>query len=93
MPRASRALPPASTQLKMLVRLAREVAAGEGAQIATVDHLRKVLFSHRVATMLDLAAAMDAAPPAEKQRLGDELAKAEESFRSSLRPPDRPPGL
>src|SRR5207248_2551431 len=41
----------------------------------------------------DLAAAMDAAPPAEKQRLGDELAKAEESFRSSLRPPDGPPGL
>ena len=77
----------------MLVRLAREVAAGEGAPSATVGHLRKVLFSHRVATMLDLAAAMDAAPPAEKDRLEAELAKAEESFRLSLRSPDGPPGL
>jgi hypothetical protein len=77
----------------MLVRLAREVAAAEGATVATIDHLRKLLFSQRVVVMLELARAIDTAAPEEKARLEAELARAEESFRLSLGPPEPPSGL
>jgi hypothetical protein len=72
----------------MLMRLARELAAADGADKATIDHLRKLLFSQRVAVMLDLARAIDEADPADRLRLDAELAKAEESYRLSLGPPD-----
>ena len=71
----------------MLMRLAQEVAAAERAESAGIEHLRKVLFSHRVALMLDLASAIDKAAAPEQDRLKAELAKAEQSFRISLRPP------
>jgi hypothetical protein len=80
--------PPLSAQLEMLMRLARELAAADGAEKATIDHLRKLLFSQRVAVMLDLAKAIDDADPADRVRLKGELAKAEESYRLSLGPPD-----
>jgi hypothetical protein len=80
--------PRLSTQLEMLMRLARELAAADGADKATIDHLRKLLFSQRVAVMLDLAKAIDDADPADRARLKAELAKAEESYRLSLGPPD-----
>ena len=82
-------VPPASTELTMLIRLARQVAAAEGAPRATIDHLRHVLFSKRVAVMLKLAEAIDALETGEEQeRLKADLAKAEESFRLSLKPPE-----
>ena len=79
--------PRLSVQLEMLMRLARDLAAFEGADRAHIDHLRKLLFSQRVAVMLDLARAIDEAGPEDQPRLKAELAKAEQSFRISLRPP------
>jgi hypothetical protein len=83
----ARQLPVLSAQLEMLMRMARELAAMEGAERADINHLRKLLFSQRVAVMLELARAIDEAPAADKRRLTTELAKAEESFRLSLQPP------
>ena len=78
-------LPVLSAQLQMLMRLARALAAAEGAKRADIHHLRKLLFSQRVAVMLDLARAVDDAPAPDKARLEAELARAEESYRRSLR--------
>ena len=72
----------------MLIRLACELAAAEGAERAGIEHLRKLLFSQRVAVMLDLARAIDEAGPADRERLKSELGRAEDSFRLSLTPPD-----